>query len=131
MATTIQTLRADHVALTVTDPARSRAFYELLGFRLAEEMPTGFLLTNGSFMLGVRTAWDPALAPEYDRFDPNRAGLDHLALAVNSRSDLENAVRLAAEHGIECGEIVQSGAEYVLMLKDPDGVQVELCTPNR
>jgi glyoxylase I family protein len=126
---TIQTLKADHVALTVTDPARSRAFYELLGFRLAEEMPTGFLLTNGSFMIGVRTAWDPARAPQNDRFDPNRVGLDHLALAVSSRSDLENAVRLAAEHGIECGEIVESGPEYVLMLKDPDGGQVELCTP--
>jgi len=129
MAKTIQTLRADHVALTVTDPSRSRAFYELLGFQLAEVMPNGFLLTNGNFMIGVRTAWDPARALENDRFDPARVGLDHMALAVSSRADLEDAVRLAAEHGIECGEITESGPEYVLMLKDPDGVQVELCTP--
>jgi catechol 2,3-dioxygenase-like lactoylglutathione lyase family enzyme len=133
MATSIQTGTAHHLRLTVTDPARSRAFYGLLGFQVAVEFPDGVLTSNGTLLLGLRTGPDAARVRRDDRFDPNRVGLDHLALGVGSRADLEAAARLCDERGVKRGEIVDLGADfklYVLMLEDPDGIQIELTAPH-
>jgi catechol 2,3-dioxygenase-like lactoylglutathione lyase family enzyme len=133
MATSVQTGAAHHLRLTVTDPARSRAFYELLGFGAMMEFPDGVLVGNGSLALALRTGPDPARARRDDRFDPNRAGLDHLALSVASRADLEAAARLCGDGGITHGEIVDLGSTFklfVLMLEDPDGIQIELTAPH-
>jgi catechol 2,3-dioxygenase-like lactoylglutathione lyase family enzyme len=134
MATQPQTGAAHHIRLTVTDPARSRDFYtELLGFRVAMEFPDGVLVSNGNLLLGLRTAPDPARVSVGDRFDPNRVGLDHLALRVGSRGDIEAAARVLEERGVAHGEIVDLGADfglYVMMLEDPDGIQLELTAPH-
>jgi len=134
MATHVQTGAAHHIRLTVTDPARSREFYTgLLGFRVAMEFPDGVLVSNGGLILGLRTAPEPGRAPAGDRFDPNRVGLDHLAIIVGSRADIEAAARLCGERGVACGEIVDLGADfklYVMMLEDPDGIQIELTAPH-
>ncbi len=134
MATNVQTGGAHHIRLTVTDPARSREFYtELLGFQALMDFPDGVLVGNGSLILGLRTAPEPARARSGDRFDPNRVGLDHLAISVGSRADIETAARLCAERGVTCGEIVDLGADfklYVMMLEDPDGIQIELTAPH-
>lgn len=132
MTTNVQTGAAHHIALTVTDPVRSREFYELLGFTVAMAFPTGVLMSNGTLLLGLRTAPDPARAQRDDSFDPNRVGLDHLAIGVRSRAELEAARQLCAEHGITRGEIVDLGADFnllVLMLEDPDRIQIELSAP--
>jgi glyoxylase I family protein len=133
MATNVQTGAAHHLRLTVTDPAQSREFYGLLGFQLAMEFPDGALVSNGTLLLGPRTGPDASRTRRDDRFDPNRVGLDHLALSVASRADLEAARRLCGERGITCGEIVDLGANFklsVLMLEDPDGIQIELTAPH-
>lgn len=126
----VKTLGAHHARLTVADPERSRAFYiGLLGFEVLLEFPDGVVVTNGTFFLGLRTGPDASKASAGDRFDPNRIGLDHLALSVATRDDLERAVELCKAQGITCGEIVDFGPEwgfYVLMLEDPDGIQIEL-----
>ena len=126
----VKTARVHHARITVTDPARSREFYTgLLGFEVMMDFPDGVLVTNGSVLLGLRTAPDPAKAPVGDRFNPNRVGLDHLALSVASKADLETAVQLCKANGMTCGQIVDFGPRfgfYVLMLEDPDGIQIEL-----
>src|SRR5689334_1891746 len=81
-----------HIRLTVTDVARSQAFYtEHLGFRVAREIPTGVLLTEGTFFLGLGPAFDPGAAPPEDRFSEHRVGLDHLSFNVGTYEDLEAA----------------------------------------
>ncbi|MBA2446403.1 MAG: VOC family protein [Chloroflexi bacterium] len=134
MATHPQTGAAHHIRLTVTDPARSRDFYtELLGFQVAMEFPDGVLVSNGTLLLGLRTGPDTARVSVSDRFDPNRVGLDHLALSVGSRGDIEAAARLLDERGVTHGEIVDLGPDfglYVMMLEDPDGIQLELTAPH-
>ena len=119
-----------HARITVSDPSRARDFYTgLLGFEVMIEFPDGFLVTNGSVFLGLRTGPDASKAVVGDRFDPNRIGLDHLALSVGSMTDLQTAVELCNAQGVPCGEIVDLGPEfgfYVLMLEDPDGIQIEL-----
>jgi glyoxylase I family protein len=125
----VKTGHPHHIRMTVTDPARSLAFYSLLGFNVLRELPDGLIVSNGSVMLGLRAAPDASKAIPGDRFDPNRVGLDHLSLSAGSRADLETVIGVCKAQGVECGEIFDFGPElrfYVLMLKDPDGIQIEL-----
>ncbi len=134
-----------HLRLTVTDVERSRAFYaELLGFRTAMDAPPpaddphydltldllqgGVVLVNGDMLLGLRPV-DAERAS--DRFDPFRCGLDHLSFAVAGRADLELAVQVFEEHGVEHSEIsdLPPFGIAVLPFKDPDGVALELTAP--
>ena len=130
MSSGVQTGGVHHIRMTVSDPARSRDFYtSLLGFSVMMDFPDGVLLTNGSLFIGLRTAAEPSQAPANDTFNPSRIGLDHLSFSVETRDDLETAARLCKERGISCGEIVDFGEQfrfYVLMLHDPDGIQIEL-----
>ncbi len=133
MATSVQTGAAHHVRLTVTDPARSQGFYGSLGFQVAMEFPDGVLMSNGSLLLGLRTGPDATRIRVGDRFDPNRVGLDHLAISVGSRAEIEAAARLCDERGVTHGEIVDLGTDFklfVMMVEDPDGIQVELTAPH-
>jgi glyoxylase I family protein len=132
MATSVQTGAAHHLRLTVTDPARSGEFYARLGFQQAMEFPDGVLVSNGSLALGLRTGPDAERARSDVRFDPNRVGLDHLSISVASRSELEAAARLCDERSVTHGEIVDLSAFklYVMMVEDPDGIQIELAAPH-
>lgn len=130
---TIQTGSIDHLRLTVTDVAHSRQFYtELLGFSVAMEMPNGVLLSNGSLLLGLGTAPDPASVNQTERFDENRVGLDHLSFSVNGRHVLETASQLFAEHNVTHSDIKDMGENigiYILAFRDPDNIQLELTAP--
>ena len=128
-----------HLRLTVTDIQRSRRFYtSLLGFQVAVESPPpgdpseteafgilfgGVVMIRGGLLLGLRP-----MAPEGDRFDPDRVGLDHLSFSVASREDLEQAVGLFDEQGVTHGDITRlpSFGIDVLPFEDPDGIQLEL-----
>ena len=131
MSDFISTGAVSHVTLTVTNLQRSLSFYrDLLGFETVMPLgPTRMLLSNGSTILAVGEAPDPSRALADDHFDENRVGLDHLSLRVNSRSDLERAVKIFDEDGISHGEIKDLGADlgmYVLAFRDPDNIQLEL-----
>ena len=131
-----------HLRLTVTDLQRSREFYTgLLGFQVAVESPPpddpaaeavfgilfgGIVMIRGNLLMGLRP-----MAPEADRFDPDRVGLDHLSFGVAAREDLEDAVQLFDEHGVSHGAITRlaSFGIDVLPFEDPDGIQLELTAP--
>ena len=131
-----------HLRLTVTDIKRSREFYTgLRGFQVAVESPPpgdpaeaetfkvlfgGVVMSRGNLILGLRP-----MAPDSDRFDPDRVGLDHLSFGVPSRADLEEAIRLFDEHGVTHGKITRlpSFAIDVLSFEDPDGMQLEFTAP--
>jgi glyoxylase I family protein len=134
-----------HLQLTVTDIQRSRQFYtSLLGFQVAVDavespppgdpseaevfriLSGGVVMVRGDLLIGLRPA-----APEGDRFDRDRVGLDHLSFRVASRDELEQAVRLFDEQGVIHGSITRlpSFGIYELPFKDPDGIQLELTAP--
>ena len=118
-----------HLRLTVTDIQRSREFYtSLLGFEVVAESPPpgGVGMVRGDLMMGLRP-----MAPDGDRFDPDRVGLDHLSFTVASRADLEQAVRLFDERGVTHGSITRlsSVGFDILSFEDPDGIQLELTAP--
>jgi len=134
---TITTTGISHVRLTVTDVARSRAFYDqLFGWDVAYEVPAdaddatrqamGFLFGGLIYavpggLLGLRP-----VAPGGDTFSEDRVGLDHLALSVGSRSDLEDAIGQLDALGAPHGEIKDLGGAWILELRDPDNIALEL-----
>ena len=139
----IPTGHIHHLRLTVTDVERSRQFYTgLLGFEVAVESPPpddpqaaevfkllfgGVVMIRGNLLMGLRP-----MAPAGDRFSPDRVGLDHLSFSVESRDELEQAVRLFDEAGITHGVITSlpSFGIDVLSFEDPDGMQLELTAPS-
>ncbi|HJZ47452.1 MAG TPA: VOC family protein [Roseiflexaceae bacterium] len=121
-----------HVALRVTQLDRSIAFYQdLFGFQLVVALPDVTILSNGALILGLR---DQGQVASGDRFDEFRVGLDHISFAVASRTDLDRAIQLLDQRDVPHGEIEDLGKDfgiYVLALRDPDNVQLELTAAYR
>ena len=127
-----------HIRLTVTDLARSRAFYDaVFGWPVLLEMPPdaddavreqlaflfgGVIYRAGSFLLGLRPVAN-------DRFDENRCGLDHVGFAVNSKAELDDAVRQLDELGIHHEGVTDIGTSYILEFRDPDNIALEFIAP--
>ncbi|WP_317231759.1 VOC family protein [Clavibacter capsici] len=127
-----------HVRLSVTDLARSRAFYEgVLGLTPAIESEGdpndpavrqdpaqyfgGVIYGVGSQLLGLR----PVTAG--GAFDPETRGLDHVSLQVGSRDDLVRAAAVLEERGIVHGEVIDFPTGMsILSVQDPDDINVEL-----
>ena len=128
MANHIATGAVHHITLTVTDVGRAAEFYEeVLGFKKMAEFGPRILVHNGSFLLALAPSSDSG-----DSFDENRVGIDHVSLSVNSRDELEQAVQTLDEHGISHGDIVDMTdfGISVLMMRDPDNIQIELTAPH-
>lgn len=123
-----------HLALTVTDTARSKEFYsKYLGFSHLMDLGAKVIMSNGSVVLAVNPPPDPEQALMDDVFTEHRVGLDHLSFSVSSRADLEAAVELFDRDGISHGSINDLGEYglpiYVLAFRDPDNIQLELTAP--
>ena len=133
MSTSIATGQIHHLALTVTNVRRSVDFYSgLLGFKPIMELGPRVLLYNGSMVLAITPPPDASLALADDRFNENRVGLDHLSFALYTKAELEDALKILNQRGIPHGEIKDLGADlriYVLALRDPDNIQIELTAP--
>lgn len=129
----IKTGAVHHMTLTVTDVARSTDFYtRFMGFQKVVEFGERVALTNGGVLLVVGPAPDPSKAIADDRFDENRVGLDHVSLAVADKAALEAAAEFLDEHGVDHGEIKDLGegfAIFVMAVRDPDNIQLELTAP--
>ena len=132
-----------HVRVTVTDIARSRAFYDsVFGFAVAFEAPPedapqetkdalGFLFGGVIYsfgagnLLGLRP-----VAPGGDAFSEDRVGLDHVCLGLSSRADLDQAAATLDGLGVAHGGVKDLGAVSILEFRDPDGIALELGAPN-
>jgi glyoxylase I family protein len=132
-----------HLRLTVTDLARSRAFYsDVLGFDVAAEssgdtsdpsvrndpdqLYGGVVFVVGGTLFGLRP-----VAERDDRFASERVGLDHVSFTVSSRDQLVQARDRLEQHGVPHGEVKDLAAFGIAILSfsDPDGVHLELTAP--
>lgn len=121
-----------HIALTVQDADRSAQWYqELFGLqRLLEadddDVRIRVLVDPGSgWVIGLRQY--PGRTD--GAFDELRTGLDHFALAVSSRAELEAWEGVLRDRGIPFTPIVESPIGTVVVVRDPDNVQLELWLP--
>jgi glyoxylase I family protein len=134
----INTSSVAHIRLTVTDITRSREFYEsVFGWPVNLEVPAdaddatrerlAFLFGGVIYNVGdSRVALRPGAD---DSFDEDRTGLDHLALRVGSKSELEDAATHLDALGIAHEPVKDIGVMYILEFRDPDNIALELVAP--
>jgi lactoylglutathione lyase len=114
------------VGLRVTDPDRSRVFYQALGYTVigtVSDTPIGTLtmlqLPDDPFVT-VELVHDPA------RPVTETGGLNHLAIKTD---DLHATIASLAAHGIEADPsrpTADPDEPLVTMVRDPDGYLIEL-----
>lgn len=119
-----------HLQLTVTDMARSRAFYRTLLHSM--EMVTLRDSDSYFYCIGGRTgiAISPASAPGGEKaFDQGRTGLHHLCFRARSCSDVDEIYQTALSLNARIVRAPQEGAwapgYYSVLFEDPDGIRIE------
>ena len=119
-----------HTMVRITDPERSRAFYEALGFTFAREMDIvrdgEKEATNYFFSLGDD---DSVLELTFNHdgrsYEPG-TGYGHIAIGVD---DLDGALARLKEQGIEPERPpyqVREGGSWLCFVRDPDGYRIEI-----
>jgi lactoylglutathione lyase len=119
-----------HTMYRVTDPQRSRAFYEALGFRFGREMDIvrggETEATNYFFSIGEQENVLELTFNHDGRSYELGTAYGHIALAVD---DLEETLARLAEQGIEPEKPpyrVREGGSLLCFVKDPDSYRIEL-----
>jgi glyoxylase I family protein len=115
-----------HISLRVTDLPRARAFYEgVLGLTVDQDLP-GEKLRLRIGETG-RLVLRPPLpgTPAGDRFSERRVGLDHLAIGVSGRAELEQLAEVLLRHGVAADLHHDPVGPAVVSFRDPDNIQWE------
>jgi glyoxylase I family protein len=120
-----------HVALTVTDIDRSRQWYNaLIGSDPVIDEDTGpfhhVVWLMGGTLVGIHAFPD---LKSTEPFDERRPGLDHLAFACASRSELEQWAGHLNSLGVTNGGIVDAPYGSGLSFRDPDNIALEFFAP--
>jgi lactoylglutathione lyase len=119
-----------HTMLRVTDPEKSRAFYEALGLEFRRESD---IVRNGAteatlYFYGVpgeEVELELTFNHDGSTYDVG-TGYGHLAYAVD---DLEQTLASLKEHGIEPEREpyrVREGGSLLCFVRDPDEYRIEL-----
>jgi lactoylglutathione lyase len=119
-----------HTMVRITDPAKSRAFYEALGFHFERDME---IVRNGeleatNYFFGIG---DDAAVLELTYNHDGRSydlgtGYGHIALAVD---DMAATLAELAGQGIEPEREpyrLREGGSLICFVNDPDGYRIEL-----
>lgn len=118
-----------HTCYRITDPERSIAFYEALGFEKRRELPIREEAVN--YFLGIPGEDGPELELTHNFATPDGGyevgtGYGHIALTVG---DLDATLDALAEKGIEPERPpyqVREGGSRICFVKDPDDYRIEL-----
>ncbi len=121
-----------HVTLTVSDLNRSVLWYERVfdTHLVLDEAPGPFRravwLVGGQTLVGFHQFPDPA---DTLPFNERRVGLDHLAFACSTRSELEAWEARLDGLGITNGGVVDAAYGSGLSFRDPDNIALEFFAP--
>ena len=134
----MEVLGLDHLYLSVSDMARSEAFYDAvmqrLGFRKGDKAIAGephAHYFNRSLQVSIRPARGARA------HDPYAPGLHHVCLQLATRSDVDEAAAALCALGVEASEPrlypEYNPDYYATFFRDPDGIRLELVcrTPYR
>ena len=119
-----------HTMVRITDPERSRRFYEALGFAFERDMDivrNGELeATNYFFGIGDQKAVLELTYNHDGRTYELGTGYGHIALAVD---DMSATLAELAEQGIEPEREpyrLREGGSLICFVRDPDDYRIEL-----
>lgn len=125
---------AHHIGLTVPNLTATRDFFvNILEFKQVGEVPDypAFFLSDGTILLTLWQATDPATATPFDR--KNVIGLHHFALKVDSLETLNSLHQtLATTEGVKIEfppEPLGGGPTQHMMFYIPGGIRMELIAP--
>jgi lactoylglutathione lyase len=116
-----------HTCYRVTDPDRSIAFYEALGFEKRRELPIRDEAIN--YFLGIPGRNGPELGLTHNfGVDSYELGTEygHIAVTVD---DIEAVLAALAEKGTEPEKPpyrVREGGSLIAFVRDPDGLDQEV-----
>jgi lactoylglutathione lyase len=119
-----------HTMLRITDPEKSRAFYEALGFTFSRDMDivrNGELEATNYFfsMGGHENVLELTLNHDGRTYDLGDA-YGHIAIAVD---DLDGTLARLRDQGIEPEREpyqVREGGSWLTFVRDPDQYRVEI-----
>jgi lactoylglutathione lyase len=119
-----------HTMVRITDPEKSRAFYEALGFTFSRDMDivrNGELeATNYFFSLGDdENVLELTFNHDGRTYDLG-SGYGHIAIGVD---DLDDTLAQLSEQGIQPEREpyrVREGGSRICFVQDPDGYRTEL-----
>ena len=119
-----------HTMVRITDPEKSRGFYEALGFRFERDMDivrNGELeATNYFFGIGDQESVLELTFNHDGRTYDLGTGYGHIAVSVD---DLAASLADLKEQGIEAEREpyrVREGGSLICFVQDPDGYRIEL-----
>jgi glyoxylase I family protein len=119
-----------HVTLSVRDHDRSVRWYEaVLGFKPVASETTGQWIRSlcvhpgsGTILVLLQN-----LSCTGEQFDERQPGLDHLALSVPGRAELESWQQRLESLGVAYTPVADAGrGALVVNFRDPDGIALEL-----
>jgi len=119
-----------HTMCRITDPAKSRAFYEALGMEFRREAP---IVRNGELEATLYFFGFPGQDEELEltlnhdgRTYQLGTGYGHIAVGVD---DLDATLAELADHGIAPEKEpyrVREGGSRLCFVQDPDGYRIEV-----
>ena len=119
-----------HTMVRITDPEKSRAFYEALGFRFDRDMDIvrdgEVEATNYFFSLGDNESVLELTFNHDGRTYDVGTGYGHIAIGVD---DLEGTLARLGEQGIEPERApyhVREGGSWLCFVRDPDDYRIEI-----
>ena len=123
-----------HLGLTVRDIAASETFYrEVLGLVRAFVEPhatgDGYAVVMSRPGTGLFLGLEHHPDADRELFSPLRTGLDHLALRVSRREDIDVWITHLDAMGVEHDALFESIEPVpiaLVLLRDPDGIPIEL-----
>ena len=125
---------AHHIGLTVPNLTTARDFFiNILDFKQVGEVQDypAFFLSDGTILLTLWQAADPANATPFDR--KNVIGLHHFALKVESLEMLNSLHQtLSTTEGVQiefAPEPLGGGPTHHMMFYIPGGIRMELIAP--
>ena len=122
-----------HVAVTVTDLARSTEWYNTLFDAepvLDEDETTGgfhhtVYVIGGGQLFGLHTHSKAT----GDKFSEMQTGLDHVSFACRDRNELQDWAARLDQLGISHGGVVDAHYGSGVSFRDPDGIALEFFAP--
>lgn len=119
-----------HIDLSVSDLDRSEEFYlSLLGARRLLEgrnddhhVTARYVVHPESMLIIGLVQHDEPTTPS---FDEHQIGLDHLSFSVSSRQELDSWKARLDDQGVPHSGITEEEMWDVLVLRDPDNIQLE------
>ena len=126
-----------HFSPTVTDVEASAAWYQrVLGLqRVPPRFPhhgteeTGYAVVLADMAAGIMIGLHHNAANSGEACNETRTGLDHVAIAVPARSDLDGWAAWLDHLGVPHSDVTDATnpVEYsVLVFRDPDNIQLEM-----